>query len=259
MEKKIFSSWGNVVVFDSGIGGLKLLYECVKKVPAAHYYFISDNKNVPYGNRPSEEVYRLTLKALKGIERLSPLALVVACNTVTANCIDKLRKKYSFPVIGIQPAVKQAAVVGGTCLVLATQATVKSQSFTKLVSRFPNLNAKIIGCKQLADYVEQNILNLPENLPESLLPRFSCDSVVLGCTHYAFVRRQIERVYRCPVFDGFAGTANHFAEIVGMSDHFKDFLGIFDHQEDVLSKVTFYRGDNAKNLQIFNKILSKNV
>ena len=240
----------NVVVFDSGIGGLNLLRECCLRAPRVHYYYVSDNDNVPYGNRPTEEILRLTLRALDGIERLDPAALVVACNTVTARCIDELRRLFSFPVVGIQPAVKQAAEVGGRCLVLATKSTVGSPAFRALITKYAPSGAEIYGCGELANYIEKNIFSLPERLPDRLLPDVCADSVVLGCTHYSFVLRQIEAKYNCPVFDGVAGTADHYAKIVGIADHVTPRAGIFDHSANSNVKITFLRGNRQLNEQI---------
>ena len=241
----------SVVVFDSGIGGLNLLYSCALRVPHAHYYFISDPKNVPYGNRPPEEIMRLTLSALDGIEELNPAALVVACNTVTATCIGELRQKFSFPVVGIQPAVKQAAKLGGKCLVLATNATVQSAAFLKLVERFAPKDTEVVGCEHLASYVEQNVLSLSDELPEGLLPDVKADSVVLGCTHYAFVKKQIEKRYGCPVFDGIEGTAAHFSEIVGIADHFCPKSGDFRPPALKQLKITY----NCENCEHYAQIM----
>lgn len=234
----------SVVVFDSGIGGLNLLRACVKLVPHARYYYVSDSANVPYGNRPPEEIMRLTTNALSGIERLNPAALVIACNTVTAVCIEELRKKYPFPVIGIQPAVRQAAKVGGKCLVLATEATVKSPAFKNLVNRFAP-SAEVFGSRRLAAYVEENIFSLPETLPDGLLPDVEADSVVLGCTHYAFVKSRIEGRYHCPVFDGMEGTAARFRDVIGTEIHFCPQTGIFDHLGNEKLKIT-YLGENSE-------------
>lgn len=257
MERQTERTKRSVVVFDSGIGGLNLLYECIKRVPTAHYYYVSDNDNVPYGNKSSEEILRLTLCALKDIERLNPAALVVACNTVTARCIDELRRIYPFPVVGIQPAVKPAGEVGGRCLVLATRSTVQSQPFLNLVSRFAPQSTQIVGCEQLAEYIERNIFALPPVLPDGLLPETEADCVVLGCTHYAFVKGAIKRRYGCPVFDGMAGTADHYAKIVGISDHFFPPTGKFDHHTYNKFKITFLGKNSDKNSQIM-KCLFKN-
>lgn len=249
----------NVVVFDSGIGGLNLLYECVVRVPDLNYYYISDNANVPYGNKSAEEVFRLTRESLKDIERLNPAALVVACNTVTALCIDRLRASYGFPVFGIQPAIKQAANHGGRCLILATEATVRSASFKNLVARFGNQQTSVHACKTLAAYIEENVLNLPDELPANLLPPKCADSVVLGCTHYSYIKKQIERRYKCPVYDGMAGTADHFAQILGMNDHRQSFLGVADHLANFKLNLTFLSGNTNRNRLIFDNILKTNV
>ncbi|MGN0805224.1 MAG: glutamate racemase [Candidatus Coproplasma sp.] len=246
------------VVFDSGIGGLNLLYECAKRTPSVHFYYVSDNANVPYGNRSKEELLSLTYNALKGIENLRPLALVVACNTVTANCIESLRSDFSFPVVGIQPAIKQAVEVGGRCVVLATEATVKSVALKKLAERYGN-NIYPIACKDLASYIEKNILDLPPILPQGLLPNVCADSVVLGCTHYSFVKKQIESFYRCPVFDGTGATADHFAKIIGTNNHFSPHLGIVDHKAIKKFKITFDGGNSVLNSQIFKIIFKTNV
>ena len=256
MVKQSQGSSDVIVVFDSGVGGLNLLAQCVKLMPEKDYYYISDNQNVPYGNRPADEVLRLVLAALDGIESLNPQALVIACNTATALCIDNLRARFSFPVVGIQPAIKQASKVGGRCLVLATEGTVHSSSFFSLAARFPDLETVVVGCKSLASYIEENIFNLPAVLPDGLLPNVKADSVVLGCTHYSYVAQQISEFYSCPVFDGIVGTANRCSEICGMSDHQLPRAGVFDHICYNKLKITFLRGNNKKNEQIIKYLFS---
>jgi len=220
---------------------------------------VSDGNNVPYGNRSKQEILALTLKALEGIEELNPTALVIACNTVTANCVQDLRVRFKFPVVGIQPAVKQATEAGGRCLVLATQATVASPSFMRLINSTANSDAVAVGCKGLAEYVEENVLNLPDELPKGLLPEEEADCVVLGCTHYLFIKKQIEAKYHCPVFDGIGATADHFAKIVGTADHSKPPLGKIDHLGSKKPNITFIGGNYDKNSQIFNNIIKTNV
>lgn len=233
-----------VCVFDSGIGGLNLLYECAKKLPFVNLYYYADNYNVPYGNLPDEKLFPLVEAAFSKIACKNPAAAVVACNTVTARCIDFLRRKYPFPIVGIQPAVKPAVKVGGRCLVLATEATVKSVAFNKLLSQFPESDIFPYACRDLAEFVERNIFSLPEILPPHLLPDVCADSVVLGCTHYAFVRKQVENKYLCPVFDGMLGTADHLREILGICDHFSE-------KERIIA---FLGGDFNKNREIFDKL-----
>ena len=255
MNKGLNENGNNVAFFDSGIGGLNLLYECAVRAPEFQYCYISDNSNVPYGNRSADEICSMTFNALKGLEKLNPSALVIACNTVTADCIAKMRERFCFPVVGIQPAIKQAAEVGGTCLAIATEATVSSLSFQNLASRFPELKLIIHASKELAAFVEENIFNLPESLPSGLLPDVKVDSVVLGCTHYVYVKRQIENYYKCKVFDGIEGTARNFARIVGMSDHDYPPIGTDDHFNKNKLKITFVGQNRQKNELVFEKIL----
>lgn len=253
MEKKN----KKVVVFDSGIGGLNLLYECVKRVRGVDYYYVSDSEHMPYGNRDREEILSLTLNALKVVDELNPAALILACNTVTANCIDVLRARYFFPVVGVQPAIKNVSALSDNCLILATKATVKSIEFNKLVGRYGGTNCIIKGCDRLAKYVEDNVLNLPDVIPDGLLPDLKADCVVLGCTHYSFISSQISRHYSCPVIDGTGATADHFSKIIGTVGHFSPLLGKIGHFANKTANITFIGRDYERNSQIF-KIIIKN-
>lgn len=253
MEKKN----RNVVVFDSGIGGLNLLYECAYRVRGVDYYYVSDSKHMPYGNRDREEILSLTLKALAVVDALNPIALVLACNTVTANCIKSLRAKYAFPVIGVQPAIKSVSSLSDNCLILATNATVESQEFNSLIGRYGATNCIVKGCDNLAKYVEDNVLNLPDVLPQGLLPDVKPDCVVLGCTHYTYISNQISQYYNCPVIDGTGATADHFAKIIGTVGHQTPLLGKIVHFGRNTVNITFLGADNDRNSQIF-KIIIKN-
>ncbi|MDE7454138.1 MAG: glutamate racemase [Clostridia bacterium] len=235
----------SVCVFDSGIGGISLLFECVRKLPRVDFTYFADNFRVPYGDLSREELVERVDEVFEEIAKSNPSAAVVACNTVTAQCIDFLRNKYDFPILGIQPAVKPAAESGGRCLVLATPATVKSESFKKLLQRYGGRNTRIIACDKLAYQIEQNIFNLSESGIEALLPKFNADTVVLGCTHYVLAKKIIQKFYNCPVFDGISGTA----------DHLKEILGIFDHEGKRAQKIAFSGGDSYKNRKVFNCVL----
>lgn len=246
-----------VVVFDSGIGGLNVLYGCVCRVPSINYYYISDSGNVPYGNKTKEEITQLTLNALKVVDEIKPSALVVACNTVTANCIELLRSKYSFPVIGVQPAIKTALKTHDDCLILATASTVQSEAFSELMLKYGNAHVRACACVGLADYIENNVLNLPNELPDGLLPEANPSCVVLGCTHYSFAKEQIAAKYGCVVEDGVGPVCDHFAKMLGTVSHFLPPLGKIDHLGEKMSNITFLGSNSGKNSQIF-KSLNKN-
>lgn len=238
-----------VCFFDSGIGGLCLLYECVRKLPDVDFTYFADNANVPYGALDKKTLIAKTDNIFSQIEKLNPQAAVVACNTVTANCIEFLRNKYNFEIIGIQPAIKPAAEVGGRCLVLATPSTAKSNALLNLLNKFGKNNTEIYANGRLASYIEEKIDNLNYNDVVRLLPDKKYQSVVLGCTHYVYIKDIVEKFYNCPVFDGIEGTANHLCEKLGKTDH----------RGARRQKITFVGGYEDKNRMIFRRLIWKNA
>lgn len=234
-----------VCFFDSGIGGLTLLSECVRKLPRVDFTYFADNFCVPYGNMGNVELKDKVDGIFEEINVLNPAAAVVACNTVTAQCIDFLRGKYKFEIIGIQPAIKTAYEAGGESLVLATNATAESSSLRNLVEKYGDGRTEVVACGGLAAFIEQNIDNLSEESLIRYLPKKKVDNVVLGCTHYIFIKDTIKSFYNCRVFDGISGTAERLCQK----------LGISDHRGQREQKITFKGGDTAKNKAIFNKLL----
>lgn len=243
-----------VAFFDSGIGGLNLLKECASALPQATFYYLADNYNVPYGSKSKEEMLALVKSKLSLLSDVELSAAVVACNTVTANCIEELRAEYSFPIIGIQPAIKPAAEYGGKCLVLATCATVNSRSFKDLLASVEgkyDTRFSVHPCEGLADYIENNLFNIDEEKIKDLLPKAEVDSVVLGCTHYAYIKDIIKEIYNCRIFDGISGTTAHLLKIIGIGAHICARNGIDDHIALKKSNITFLGGDFNKNAQIY--------
>lgn len=247
MKCPISSHRRSVCVFDSGIGGINLLFGCVKKIPYLDFIYVADNGNVPYGNLPEGRIRALADAAFEKIAELNPCAAVIACNTVTALCAEQLRKKYGFPILGIQPAIKPAVRRGGRCLVLATAATLKSPSFRELLKRYGGENTVVYACAELAGYIEEHIFSLPDRLPEGLLPDLSADAVVLGCTHYAFASDTIKKRYGCPVFDGVVGTVDHLIDVIGKEYEI----------EPEPQKISFLGGDIDKNRAVFDLLCQK--
>lgn len=245
-----FPAAPKVCFFDSGIGGLNLFYNCAKILRGAELYYYADNFKVPYGNLSASEITSNADKIFLEIAKRNPSAAVVACNTVTATCIDYLRAKYGFPIIGIQPAVKPAAAAG-SCTVLATVATAQSAALSELVLRFGNGRTEVIACPQLAAYIENNIFNIDEKEVTAILPEIKADGVVLGCTHYAFVKEIIAKKYGCSVYDGIEGTAARLCRILGISDHQPLEMA------KLPAKTAFIGGDEDKNARIFKMLCEK--
>lgn len=201
---------GGVGFFDSGIGGLTVLSECRKLLQGVPFYYYGDNRHAPYGNLPKDKIRRYVFSAFKKFEKLEVSAVVLACNTVTALMVEELRERYSFPIIGAEPAVFSGAKNGGRIFVLTTRATYNSQRFQQLCQRaslkFPSAEILPVACDCMAGAIEQNILEKSFNF-SMLLPNGKPDAIVLGCTHYIYIRKQIEDFYGCNVYDGNAGIA----------------------------------------------------
>lgn len=206
-----------VGVFDSGIGGLTVLSECVRRLPDCDYLYFGDNAHAPYGSRSPEEITSLVRTALRVFDAYGADAAVLACNTATAVCARAMREEFSFPVVGTEPAVKPAAFRCAQALVLATPRTVRSERLRRLVGRFPQCSFTLFAPVGLAGAIERaegqaGAIDLKEHLP-----RGKYDGVVLGCTHYIYLRKEISAFYRAPVFDGNRGTAERLAAVLGVA------------------------------------------
>ena len=209
-----------VGVFDSGVGGVSVLREMVRLMPGEDFYFFGDSANAPYGTKSREQIRDLTLMHSERMRRRGIKALVIACNTATSAAIRDLREAYpDMPVIGIEPALKPAAMTGShpKVLVMATPQTVAGEKFRHLVEGFADKAAiEALPCPGLMEFVERGELSgsrLETYLKDLLGPYLSGsrkpDSIVLGCTHYPFVRGMITGLMGddIPVFDGSEGTA----------------------------------------------------
>lgn len=205
-------------VFDSGLGGISVLRELVALMPQENYIFYGDSKHAPYGTKTLQMVQELTCADAKYLVEQGVKALVVACNTATSAAIPILRREYAdMPVIGIEPALKPAVLVKAypRVLVMATPMTLREEKFRKLMDKFKE-QAEILPlpCPGLVEFVERGELEGQE-LEAFLSALFApykkqpIDCVVLGCTHYPFVRSMIQKVLgeKVLIFDGGAGTA----------------------------------------------------
>ena len=209
---------GGIAFFDSGIGGLTVLHACEKRLPEGLFYYYGDNQHAPYGNLPVKKIRRYVLRAFKKFRQLRVSAAVIACNTATAVCVEELRRKFSFPIIGAEPAVNLASANGGRVLVLATKATCESERFQKLCQRakerFPDAEISAYACEGLAGAIERNVHRSDFDFTP-YLPKRTVDAVVLGCTHYIYIVGQIARHFGCPIYDGNDGIARRLTAILG--------------------------------------------
>lgn len=204
-------------VFDSGVGGISVLRELVSQMPGEHFLYFGDSANAPYGIKSTQEVRALSLQAAAHLASRRLKALVVACNTATAAAIQTLRQQYpNLLVVGIEPAVKPAAeqFPGGRVGVMATEVTLREKKLNALLSCYPETEFVPIPAPGVVELVEQGKADSPEMdaLLQTILGTYKghLDGLVLGCTHYPFVKKAIRRILGdIPLFDGGEGTARH--------------------------------------------------
>lgn len=189
-------------VFDSGVGGISVLQHIHALLPHEQLLYVADSRYAPYGNKTPQEIQSRCFEIADFLIAKGVKAIVVACNTATAAAIDKMREKYNLPIIGMEPAVKPAAEASknGVIGVLATVGTLKSAQFAGLLESYGR-NVKVVtqGCVGLVECIERgelrsdNTLNLLEQYCQPLLEE-GADTIVLGCTHYPFVKPLIRQV-----------------------------------------------------------------
>jgi len=190
-------------IFDSGVGGLSVLRELKNLLPSETFVFVADQKNVPYGGKTKNQLTGFSDKIVNFLVNQKKVkAIVIACNTSTVYSIDHLRSKYKIPIIGTVPVIKTIAKLTktGKTAVFSTPATAKSPYLSELINKFAGeVIVYKIGGTGLEDLVEEGDLKNPKIdkvLHESLFPlkEKGVDALALGCTHYPFLRDQIEAI-----------------------------------------------------------------
>ncbi len=186
-----------VGVFDSGVGGLSVLAEIRRLLPAETLHYVADCGHIPYGEKTPEYIRERCQVIAARLREQGAKALVVACNTATVAAVADLRERYpDWPIVGMEPAVKPAAAAtrNGVVGVLATTGTLQSAKFAALLDRFAHgVQVLTQPCPGLVEQVERGDLSGPQT--RQLLQGFvepllaaGCDTLILGCTHYPFLR-----------------------------------------------------------------------
>ncbi len=211
-------------IFDSGIGGITVLAEAARTMPGQRFIYFGDTANAPYGTKDVQRVVQLSMKAAGFLMDRNIKALIVACNTATSAAIDQLREALDIPVIGMEPALKPAVETGqgGTVVVMATSLTLREKKFSQLMEKYSS-RASIIPmpCPGLVELIEAGIWE-GKKIKDFLSKRFSglrindITDIVLGCTHYVFIKDEIQRFFdqRVRIVDGNQGTARQLRRIL---------------------------------------------
>lgn len=213
-------------IFDSGIGGLTVLKQALTLMPEADYVYYSDNLHVPYGTKSKDEVYGYVEDVVKFLISQEVEAIVIACNTATSVAIDRLREKYTLPIIGMEPAVKLAldTCATGKILATATPLALKEEKFKLLLEHVDHEHrVESLALPGLVTYAENyqfdehelsNYFN--EQFAAFELSAFS--GIVLGCTHFVYFRKILQKILppHMQIFDGNEGTIKHLRECMGL-------------------------------------------
>jgi len=196
------SAQSPIGIFDSGLGGLSVLKAICELLPDESLIYVADNAHAPYGERSEEYVLRRVDKIGDFFHQAGVKAMVVACNTATSAAVHELRSRYTVPIVGMEPAIKPAGPLSksGVIGVLATERTIKGEKLSRLIAQqAPHLEFILQPCPGWVQLVEQGDLHsesATELLARHLQPvlKAGADTLVLGCTHYPFLRQRISEL-----------------------------------------------------------------
>ena len=245
-------------VFDSGLGGVSVLRNMSALLPKEDLIYFGDDKNAPYGTKSEEEILRLAIDDTAFLLQKNVKAIVIACNTATGAAANHLRETLSVPVIGMEPALKPASLnrKEGVIGVMATPATLKQKKFRLLYEKYGD-HATPIPCPGLMEFAEKGILSGEEidgYLNNLLAPyrQLPLESVVLGCTHYVFLKAAISKALPgVTLYDGNDGTARQLKRVLEERNWLKE-MG-----EGSVSMYT--SGDEAHILPLMWSLFRENI
>lgn len=213
-----------ILFYDSGVGGISTLNATIKRLPHENYLYLADNKNCPYGDKSPSDIEDLVHERLNWLLKRYKVKMVVfACNTITTTCIDKMRASYNLPFVGTEPAIALAMENSKSkeILVLATEVTIRQKRLLEL-SKKAEGKVYLLSLKGLADEIERARLNREEvnmtkyieKIKRAVQLHPKIDSIVLGCTHYCFVKKQLEDGLKLSCYDGNDGVAKRVEYIL---------------------------------------------
>ncbi|MQA89112.1 MAG: glutamate racemase [Gemmatimonas sp.] len=189
-------------IFDSGLGGLSVAREVRLRLPREDLLYIADSAYVPYGGRSLEEIRERSIAMTRELVEAGAKLVVAACNTASGAAIEALRETFAIPIVGLEPAVKPAAATSRKrrIAVLATPATLQTERFHRLVDNHgPGIDVVKVACPGFVELVEsgevtgERAAKVVRDVLASVVEA-DVDRVVLGCTHYPFLREHLTDV-----------------------------------------------------------------
>ena len=211
---------GKIGIFDSGIGGVTVLREIIKILPNENYIYYSDSKNNPYGDKTDEEIQQLCDNIVQHFIKEKCKVIIIACNTASSKAVKLLREKYpQIPFVAIEPAYKMVHdyAYDKPTLVMATKGTIDSEKFNLLLKKYDNHKTYLLSCIGLADRIEQgNKEEIKKYLKEHIsIYQGKVQNVVLGCTHYPLIQKEIQEILgQVQFFNGAPNLAKHLKDIL---------------------------------------------
>ncbi|ARR04286.1 MULTISPECIES: glutamate racemase [Campylobacter] len=243
-----------VAVFDSGFGGLSLLYEAMKKLEGCDFIYFADNENAPYGTKSIDEIKALSIDAVDFLASKADI-VVIACNTATSAAVSDLREKFNIPIIGMEPAVNLGKDADGDILVIATPATIKGVKLNELLKK-SNLNNKthLLPMPKLVEFAQNMEFNSP-NVKEYIknqISKFNSKNIsllVLGCTHFNYFKDSfIDLMPNSKIVDGVDGTIRQIKRKI-------DELNSKGKNLD--TKLLYYSSKKQKDINLITPFLSR--
>lgn len=213
-------------VFDSGIGGLSILNELKTLLPHENFLYYGDSVNCPYGEKSDEELFDITSRIVRYLKSEGCKVIVIACNTATTRCMKRLREEFRELIfVGCVPAIKLACDQEfKNTLVMATPATIESERTHELVrdNKRTDQNIYLVPCFGLADAIERDDISEVKNILNNIFFEYkdkNIDSIVLGCTHYPFIKKEILEVMPgVALLDGSRGVAREVKRQLEIND-----------------------------------------
>ena len=247
-------------IFDSGVGGLSIWKEIHQLLPMESTRYLSDSKNAPYGPKGKEAIIKLSIKNTECLINLGCKLIVVACNTATTNAIDTLRNNYTIPFIGIEPAIKPAAIKSSSKSIgiLATQGTLNSILFSESLDEYKDhirvtevIGEGLVPLIEMGKIDDSEITILLNKYLQPMLKK-DIDYLVLGCSHYPYLIPQIQKILpkRVTIIDSGVAVANQTRNVLIHNN-----LLSKTNQEP---KLNFYTNTDASTMEfLLNENLNK--
>ncbi len=245
-------------IFDSGIGGLSVLYEAMQRYPHASYIYYADKKNVPYGEKTREQVLEYVKEIFDFLIDKGCDAIVIACNTATSVATKQLRSTYPIPIIGMEPAVKKAVELyrhtNKRILVAATPITITGDKLNKLIESLNYDYIDTIALPMLVRFAEKgdfDSLEVKQYLHDIFKDyKFNdYEAIVLGCTHFNYFKKELKALFGDHIHfvDGNQGTINHLLSQLDLKQE--------SHHLDIYYSKEKINDEELNNIQVyFNKL-----